>query len=159
MQVDALRRHIAGEQDAYRRVLEAEVLHALHLLLVGQTAVHDPGGLLGGLPLKPSAAGTVRVSHSSVCTRSENTTTRVSDFGPTPISRNCSTSAPNLPESASVIPEDSSSSRCRAARSAAVASGSSFFSSVLMRVVTVAFSAVCEERNDFSSVYGNRARR
>ncbi len=152
VQVDALGGDVAGEQDPYGRVREAEVLHALHLLLVRQTAVHDPGRLLGGFPLKPRAPGTVRASHSRVCTRSEKTTTRLSDLGPTPISLNCSSRAPNLPESSSSMPDASSSSRCRAARSAAVASGASFFSSVLMRVLTVAFSAVWEERKDFSRV-------
>ena len=41
VQVDALRGHVAGHQDAHRRVRLAELLHDLLLLHVRQAPVHD----------------------------------------------------------------------------------------------------------------------
>lgn len=52
VEVDTLRCHVSREQDAHGGVRQAEVLDTLHLLLVGETAVHDPRGLLQRLPLE-----------------------------------------------------------------------------------------------------------
>ena len=103
VQVDALGGHVTGEQDAYGGVGQAEVLDDT-ASAARRTArrASRAAASASALPLKPSAPGTASRSHSSVWTRSEKTTTRVSDFGPTPIAFNCSTSAANFAESVSV---------------------------------------------------------
>ena len=117
--------------------------------------MHDSHGLVGQL----NAVGTVPASQSRVAIRSENTTTRSVDRGPTPMSCSWSTRRWSLAlESSSIWLVEGGESAKRGVLSLAVPrlGPVAWLQLSCAALMIVSRSALWDDRNALSSVHGNR---